>query len=611
MISILIDNKPAILQKGSSFEFIAENNAFESSDGYSFEMTFPLLDCRENVDIFGFITLPYIDKPLDRLPCQIQTGTFYAKGSFAIMEVSESYVKGQFLQNVDHKEDADFMDKTFINELDLGSFPETDPKRWSPAEGLTGSTDAYCLPWTPFDTDDVINNKALNFQQFDESVTFLTWQPRLLKIVETIVYRMGYKFEQSYYDFLMKGTVWHQAIICNTLPMSWEMSGYADALPGWTLTEFFDKLALFLGGKFTIDHIDKTVGFTLDEDAEENAGTVYLSEVTSQYTAEISRDEEDAGYLPIRKYKYPDCDAEIWGLLSCPEYIAMMEQGNIKVYDTLNQLRNEAENFAKWRNRNHRNTPASELCYAKDVDTYFILRYIVTRASVFNIYSKNFNYVKFGELQPVNVFGPEDYDPDSSYEELDFVPVPVDWNLDGKTFMLPPVSDDDTDSEDLDVSGSGEVGIEQPDGLWLSTDVSVSQGRAFNQIMTTTGSTKKQYYDRIYIGFAAPSNIWNANNYNRCYPYTDIMINRCDPPWVTAKYLRLTKGKVGFASSRNIDQKTVYNFTFLHDRIPDPKALFIIKGQRFVCRKITATISENGVSQLMKGEFFRVLDDPD
>ena len=47
--------------------------------------------------------------------------------------------------------------------------------------------------------------------------------------------------------------------------------------------------------------------------------------------------------------------------------------------------------------------------------------------------------------------------------------------------------------------------------------------------------------------------------------------------------------------------KQKYTFSFLADRIPNPRAIFHIDGFRYICEKITATFTEYGMSRKMKG----------
>jgi hypothetical protein len=56
----------------------------------------------------------------------------------------------------------------------------------------------------------------------------------------------------------------------------------------------------------------------------------------------------------------------------------------------------------------------------------------------------------------------------------------------------------------------------------------------------------------------------------------------------------------------DIDTTVKYTFSFLADEIPNVRSLFYIKGQRYLCEKITATFTEDGMSQLLKGIFYKV-----
>ena len=55
-----------------------------------------------------------------------------------------------------------------------------------------------------------------------------------------------------------------------------------------------------------------------------------------------------------------------------------------------------------------------------------------------------------------------------------------------------------------------------------------------------------------------------------------------------------------------IETTRKYSFSWLGDSIPIPRAVFYIHGKRYLCNKITATFTENGMSELMKGEFYRL-----
>ena len=50
-------------------------------------------------------------------------------------------------------------------------------------------------------------------------------------------------------------------------------------------------------------------------------------------------------------------------------------------------------------------------------------------------------------------------------------------------------------------------------------------------------------------------------------------------------------------------KKKKSRFSWLDSKIPSPRSIFNIHGQRYVCEKITATFTEKGMSELLTGEF--------
>lgn len=58
-----------------------------------------------------------------------------------------------------------------------------------------------------------------------------------------------------------------------------------------------------------------------------------------------------------------------------------------------------------------------------------------------------------------------------------------------------------------------------------------------------------------------------------------------------------------------VNPKEKMKISFLSTTVPDVRSIFFIKGKKYLCEKITATFSEDGMSQLLKGEFYPLLDD--
>ena len=75
--------------------------------------------------------------------------------------------------------------------------------------------------------------------------------------------------------------------------------------------------------------------------------------------------------------------------------------------------------------------------------------------------------------------------------------------------------------------------------------------------------------------------------------------------------LRINNAAYGQGQQRDtyypVDQKKKYTFSFLADKIPNVRSLFHIDGKHYLCSKITATFTEDGMSHLIKGDFHKVI----
>ena len=147
------------------------------------------------------------------------------------------------------------------------------------------------------------------------------------------------------------------------------------------------------------------------------------------------------------------------------------------------------------------------------------------------------------------------------------------------------------------------------------TDSSSSEANTIHQplpvssIVAGKKEDKTEYYDVIYIGF------WDGavpNHGKTPYPMIDSVNVTQDWTYFSNHLsdLRLA-GRTRNLNSQipSINPKQKFKFSWLANEIPNPRATFFIKGKKYICEKITATFTENGMSQLLKGEFYPVLDE--
>ena len=640
-MEIIIAGKQAVLKRKTSFQFIAENRQFTGSDSYTLTITFPLRGCPKNIAIFGHIHRQDVEKRKVIFDCDIRDRNFFKSGSIKVTEISETEVKTQFLEGRSEQNFSTTFDDIYINELALGYPPNRNPNSISPESLLRAYPSAYwvALPWVNNTSGNLQNAMSWDMQTTkyywtDKSIE-LSFQPYLLYILKKICSVIGYSgdfhsLENSDYKYL---------VICNTLPSAWDALDFAYALPHWSLTEFFEQLEYFLDGEFTINHKTKSIRFEFSEDGLRTAGNVELTRVVDSYTAEVSQ-EDESSYIGLKNLCFADNDNRLWAYRSCQWYIREHKKEAL-VYDTLDDLLYVAKGLeisgvyehvngrrmtAHYCRGYERGSIGNKLFYAKDVDTYFIMYcYKSELARSFkNGKGEICNFYKYwNRLEPVNQFGKREADRDADDIEVNIVPAWLDDTEDklGQCLFLEcgetdgifcNSSTDENGNTTGSVSGNAAT-FKYNTGNDDDTDYNsgaLAQSRAGAAIGKGEEDKQDEYFDKLYVAFWDGTNRYNYSGQLPC-PIVDRIIIRNDfEKKITGHTMRLTDRGSLFvrqgSATFSIDGKKKYNFSFLSKTIPDPRALFYIRGGKYVCQKITATFNENGMSELLKGVFYRI-----
>ena len=613
-MEIIINGQPAALKKGTSFEYIIENRYFTGSDAYAMEMTFPLKGCPQNLAIFGDINRTDVDARKVVFDCEIRDRSFYKSGSIAITELNENEVKTQFLEGRSEQNFNETFDKVYINELDLGSWPASLPSQVTPPSTWVVG-DAVALPWVNDASGNLQNEVVYSQDRYNQWVCkwapetdALSWQPYLITIAKRICQATGYSFDFSSWE----ESDYRYLLVCNTLPAAWEIPQYARALPHWTVTEFFEKLEYFLNCEFDINHKAKHIGFSFSKDVIEAAGEVLLDTVVDEYTSEIEQDDDNCEYREAQNMVYSSRDDEMWKYESCHWFVDQCrKQGKVVEFNMLTQLIEDSKKFAVIRSY-ARNMNINRLLYARDVDTYFVLKVYKNipvyeeRDEVEYVDGNEFHNVyryKINEyytcLQPVNQFGSHvvNAEDDAKKIELEFVPAWIDELDEHKGHCM-----------FLSFSSYNEP---NPDGDRIGGVIQTAEeGELIQpyivQELENGEQEKTTYYSKIYVAY------WDGAveaTGKFPHPYTDSVIVRHDGTIFRPHYsLRINQPsrRVRF-HTHSIDTKQKYNFSFLSDKIPNIRSVFYINGKRYLCEKITATFTaEAGMSQLLKGIFWKI-----
>lgn len=628
-MQIIIDGKEAVLKQGSSFDFIAENRLFSGSDSFTLSITFPLRDCLQNLEIFGHINRAELAIDDYVFDCEIRDRAFSRFGTLTITEISDVDVKAQFLEGRAEQNFAKDFDDIYINELDLGTAPDFSPssitpeQAWSP---LTTDRQAVAIPWVSVDS-----GLSHNFADFDLSnfkynwcsdVTNLTWLPYLIHITKKICEAVGYEANLSEWE---ANTNLSMLLICNVLPDGWDIYDYNRILPRWTVSEFFEKLELFLRGEFTVDHRGKTVSFRFSNNILKNTPPVSLENIVDEYVANIKPDGTDCDYIDVKNISYKDTGHQLSNFYSCDWFLEPYRNPEsderIYQYETVMDMTESLRaslSVSDWAMNNqsssgggnHRHPTTSEnrkmsLFYVKEDDMFFVRR-LISQTLDQEHSSNNYTYYnsKYA-LQPLNEFGMRKINTDSDdSEELEFVPACIDYSEEKYGFCLfvsfGSYSETSTENESSFLSTSnGGINWAIPYG-----------GKQSEQKMIEAGKKdgRQEYFDVISLGY-----YWGFfKSGNLPYPVTSSFYLNKDgvPSLLFDRNLRINEcSDQRWIPFYEIDRTRKVTFKFLADDIPDPRALFFIHGRRYVCEKITATFTEDGMSQLLKGEFWPLLDD--
>ena len=610
-MQIYVDNKLAALKKGTSFEYVAENRLFSGSDGYTLTITFPLNDCPQNIAIFGHINRADVATQKIIFDCEIRDKGFYKFGSITITEISESEVKTQFLEGRSEQNFDDTFDDIYINELDLGSASgandSTPSNAWNPS---LNQMKCVALPWVndysgniqnlaDYIVDDATQKKG--HYQWNSECRGRSWQPYLLYITKKMCEVVGYSFDFSNWEDKEE---YKYLLICNTLPYAWDTGGFARALPHWSVAEYFEKLELFLGGEFTIDHRARSVNFAFTSDTLASLPAVQLSNVVDEHTAEVTVEDDKCEYQEAKNLVYKECDHEMWKFYSCDWFVKAW-QHNVVCYASMSELLAANRSFRTWNGSNSRGSNMNKLLYAEDLDAYFIIRSLSkTLVEKRDGWMPN-RYSYTMELRPINLFGGRivNDSEDADEIEIEFVPAWVDETEDkyGRLLFLSFSGYDETDSTSTSIRVD-------PAERKKEIDATLYQPLPLQSLTAGEQTKKAEYYDRIYVGW------WDgALSSDGKLPHPFVEDVEIADDWTNFRNVHfslrinnqlLNRRRVVHA----INPKVKKTFKFIADTIPNPRAVFFIKGKKYLCEKITATFTEQGMSQLLKGVFYPIAD---
>lgn len=623
-MNILIDGRPAVLAEDMTFDYISENRLFTDSDDYSLSLTFQLADCSENLQIFGNINRADVRAGKVVFDCVLQDPALIKTGALVITEITEAEVTAQFLAGRAADNYDTTLDDVFINELVLGEWPCKDTRispeqAWNP-DMFPGR--GVALPWVNDASGNIQNcfiTKSDGTIVWHEDTQGLSWQPYLLDIAKAIVQAIGYTADFSAWEG-HKALRW--LLLCNTLPSAWQITEFARALPHWSVKEFFCNLEPLLGAEFEFEHKAKEVTMImLDSANEQLQNMVQIDDILEEHTTELDVIDPETQYRGAKNIVFADRSDTEWKYESC-DWFLEENKGNAVRFATLSELLNEAKALRSWDGTGgHRGTQTNthKLLYAENVDTYFVLRAEDKQLLEDRWPDRPNRYVYTLRPQPLNQLGGRVSDHSDEAEELKLEICPV-----RKEFTGIHTSNSGEGTEDfgrmmfLSPADYGEA-YGEVDGTILAESVedhikeineSFYQPAAAAILEKGDRDNKQAYYDKLFIGFwegTRKRTFINPLPETARYEPNDLM-------GVTRSTNSLNPGDesgIGTGIYFDIKPGVKVTFKFLSDKLPDVRSLFLIRGKRYLCGKLTASLGAYGMSQLIKGEFYPLAEGSD
>lgn len=588
---ILINNKRAVLKKGTSFDFISENRFFTGADSYTLSITFPIRGCAENIAIFGHIYRKDFDFDTELLDCEIHDRDFHKYGSVSIVSVSEAEVKTQFLEGRSASNYYSSLDDIYINELSLPSLH--DNAHWEASYYLRpyaeqkddGEYLGYvCPPWVN-NTSGNIQNKMGAYGAFyyymggdHSNDPPIVGFPFLVEVIRQVLTRLGWQCDLS----AIENSFWSNLIVCQAFPRVWDMPYMNQILPHWTVSEFLEQLEYFLNGTFETEPKTKNIRFCFNNSAIAEMEVVPIEKVIDSHSVEIAKEEDvKDSYVEQKNLAYRDCEHHMWKFYSCNWAASRMPT---HVYDNYASMKSQLNSLLvcagplnAWQYR------YIHLC--REEDTCFVLKcdHTETVGNVIHHYM---------HIQPVNMFRPRIMNGSDNADvvELGIVPACIDFTDNEHGSMLfvdcGTLGDDEENAEDRDEN----------------------QTQAVNTLANGEKEKKEEYFDKIHVGF------WDGTymkyHPQMPHPYVDRHEVKPDNTYTANAYsMRLAGNEVPATRVSHfwVNQQRKFTFSFLSDTVPDVRSIFLIHGKKYLAEKITATFSaETGMSQLMKMVCYQV-----
>ncbi len=604
MIELLLENRRVALSEEFSLEMEYENPYFTKSSSFSLDVEVPVDYIPENMKTFGAINRMTAFKYPDSLKgVAIVNGRCVFSGKAIPLSINN---KTASLQLLDGNSYFNYQaDEVYIDQLNMSVFENRCPDYFNPYSGANSlkEEDYKCL-FGSIDDCDVVFHPACNGNPDDFSRKYFLYPNDIKYGPNCIYFEWSYRFSTQPYLIKVLEKVMEAAgyyIIRNDLNDSWLRNLYIcnrykgrvssptpniiraepkNALPHWTLNTFVDEIEKLCACIFVIDDFNGVHIIALDKFYQEGGNVVVIPDenVLDEYELDFEEaaDEKDitSGNVEF-EMEYSDKYLKVE-----PDVLAAIS--NKKNYESFSLLQEDFNSMTDAQKKNMR-----------FIDDDTNREYIAYKADEKSSYT----------LKEINLFGMLSRDgSDSSDVSLKICPANtkvqnIGWWF-GKGYSEP--------------SAGLTVAIPFQDSeIKQESDPQTAQEIIENSVQAEKEETKDNIEVMISTGQSYHAADYQGHEYYYPLPFTDFRMNKSykeEYPKMSLSLKDVCENSLGhlYRNIPSYHSNRKYIIRFLAAVLPDVKQIFLIRNQRYVCRKLTVTYTMNADSFVHEGEFYRI-----
>lgn len=602
MRQLFLDEQLVTMKAGNNITFIRENPYFTKSSSYTMDIICPLTDSA-NVSIFGILNRHDVKAYARTFSARLEFDNRSIYGEAHITKIDDFSVTIQILAGNALLNNN--VGSWYIDELNLGTC--SSPSLY-PSSGV--STDAVFFPIVNSTTGVVMNQKHIIVDNPSAPFNgYLDWvsargnysraiQPYLNVVIKKIVSAIGYNLTVNELD----STIFKNLFIANS---SYTIE-FAKALPHWTVNDFFTEIENFAGVIIISSEKQKSISI-LFKSTYYNSNAVTLLDVVDEFDTDLTDAENDDEAKNI-SYDLSDDSKEKYEKFSED----ILKNSIIINADSYSEALQKFSDFG-----------TSAFSYIINVKGKHYIQIVNSQGGYSRV-----EYNSFRDLVRSN-----------SDDKIDLKITPVMFELDimdviyGRSYkevgkskpvlimtsqgnsIIPPIQPIRTVGSPPPTEEPDTFNIyEQLEEESITEENSLDNMRlAFWDNVTMPSLPYQVDFDNgtfaiDYLPFTFPFTVPKFLYYNLGTPCNSESLGRTWSMELNHVDGRQTLGDIAHLSQISFNENIIYTKRFITNEFLSVEKKFVINNKRFVCKKITMELDDDGMVPYQEGEFYMMND---